>query len=324
MYKSPFSEEKTGSFHIFKSKNTVLFKCFSTGRSGNIYLFTQFLLGIDKTEAFKYVHNLILDKQKFTFDRAVVKIIGVSNQVRDDDNEYFDFRPIYGDSVGSTDFLAFYDFKSTADHWLPIIGYEKFSYGDPHGITFRGKTVRLVDAPAFAFLYPCKGIFEQKCKLYFPKRKPKMIGNSGEKDLYVVEMPYTKQLDFYLVDSVYIIGGQKDAEILSKCLIARDKQNWIVISPNSESVIISKHIIKEYINQYHNNCFITDSAWYYIIMDNDKAGFHARDCYKGTIPQATHLYVNRLFNDLGAEFEHDAIVASSTQMIYTHSLFTNL
>ncbi len=304
MYLSPFTDEKTPSFHLFRHKGRLLFKCFSTDKSGSVIDFVKTLTG----ESYGRVLKTLVNSYMLKFEPQTLNITWKPLPVTDQ-KDYIDIVPVEGEFTQlHVDFLAkygiMYDTLKEYDGF-PIRSYKIITYGDIAGITI--SSVRTVSTKfAFAFRYKNKGVHYPKCKIYAPGQEPKMFGNTTKEDIFEKS---TVKMDFWT--TTLIAAGQKDTMILSQLV----PEDVIVIAANSENVILN----------------ITDA---FVLLDNDDAGRRASANYTNiscniiTLPfwgevkrYCQHNQILRTPKDIGDMYHELSIFPAEALIISTLNKF---
>lgn len=248
-YRSPFNRDSSPSLRFIVKDNTLLWKCFSSNKSGDVYSligelysvdsFTEILLKIATDfglipfiQAGDFKRITPLNTQYIETLPADIKVV-----VRDFNEEDLAYWLQY--EITKAD-LDFFNVKAVQESWLNGRLYRKHQAGNPH----------------FRYLN------KNKYKLYWPLEKDKQrkwLCNTNADSVFNAD-----KLDFNL-DLCVITSSMKD-------VIVMYKMGYInCICANSETTLFSKKIMDFLKLKFPR--IIT-------LLNNDKAGIAAMEKYK--------------------------------------------
>lgn len=292
MYKSPFTDEKTPSFHLYRSNNKLMFKCFSSGKGGDIIAFVKLVYNISYSDAVNLIKKDYLHVEVPNFRKQItlpqLKTVIPVEECKD----------ISYEVLGSTDSLKVIEnwFKSinypvdpfqitTGFDMIPITSATIITYADLAGINISNIKTNSYSQPAFAFKYDSMGVHYNRCKVYTPGKKPKMFGNTTAEDIFYDKTKKDKL--FYNKDAIIMIcAGHKDTIIMNQIM---KETNFLPICANSENVILGVDELYNVIGYTPNRSDVC------VLMDNDDAGKMADIKYYSL---GYNVFGNQFWNEL--------------------------
>jgi hypothetical protein len=249
---SPFRSERDPSFGIYKKQEKILWKDFAAD-GGDVITFVMKIENISFIEACKK----ILSEYTFKTERTKQKVSEVFNtKIKSEEEELIDIVPLTSGDIDLhktyLDRFLITKYCLSTTGIIPIRSYH-IVYYTPDKKYKRYVEVELKETD-LCFYIPYKevSVFCPKCKIYTPGKKPKMIGNTKQDDVFY--------LGNSLSDTCYIMAGHKDA-LAFKSLLADIGYSDTVCCLNSESCLtipLTKN--GDQFNQY------------YIFYDDDKTG----------------------------------------------------
>jgi len=233
---SVFNKEKTPSMHVYlnENKNEYRFKCFSSGKGGNIVELVKELHNLDDTKA---IAKIISDYNEFVITKGEFKIQNFKT----------------GNRYKVTDYTLRQWYTNDAEYWMPYgIGSKQLEEYNikplKKYVMTKGEDSLIVSHDTMYGYFKSDGTLY---KIYSPKIKKKKFIKVKDHLQGIDQLKYDKP---YLV----ICSSLKDALCFNLLGF-----NVEVIAPDSENSIIKSSLINLFKDRYEK--IIT-------LFDNDEAG----------------------------------------------------
>jgi DNA primase len=233
---SVFNKEKTPSMHIYlnESKNEYRFKCFSSGKGGNIVELVKEMHSLDDTRA---IAKIISDYNEFVITKGEFKIQ--------------DFKS--GSRYRVTDYTLRQWYTNDAEYWMPYgIGSKLL---EEYNIKPLKRYVMSKNDDSLIISHDTMyGYFKSDGTLY------KVYSPKIKKKKFIKVKDYLQGLDQLKYDKPYLVICSSLKDALCFKLLGFNTE---VIAPDSENSIIKASLINLFKERYEK--IIT-------LFDNDDAG----------------------------------------------------